>query len=168
MRTAIISGGVVFLSLWGLTIAALSGSLLPEVFEHFAPSLLRPASTAELGDSMGIFNGLLSSVAVLLALAAVVMQGKALHQQNAQHASALKVSALSTRLQFLNAEVERLGGQANSIDDQIKRATDAGQKSELYKIMRASRNKQLRLRDEAEQVNAQLTAMLETISTPIR
>jgi hypothetical protein len=156
---------LLFLGLWGFSLAVFSGSTLTESFNQFFPTLKLPDSTATLGDSLGVFDGLLSSVAVLLALLAVVLQGRALQQQNLQHERALKVSAISTKLQFLNAEVVRLGVQADSLEIQIERLQDGEKKTDLFKILRNSRNKQIRLREESEQANDQLTALLERIGS---
>ncbi len=101
---------------------------------------------------------------MLLALLAVVLQGRALQQQNLQHERALKVSAISTKLQFLNAEVVRLGVQADSLEIQIERLEEGEKKADRFKILRNTRNKQIRLREESEQVNDQLTALLKKIS----
>ena len=141
-----------------------SGSALTDYFHQFFSALKLPDSTATLGDSLGVFDGLLSSVAVLLALLAVVLQGRALQQQNLQHERALKVSAISTKLQFLNAEVVRLGVQADSLEIQIERLEEGEKKADRFKILRNTRNKQIRLREESEQVNDQLTALLKKIS----
>lgn len=101
MRIALSLLLVVFVAIW----IALGGYLVglyevPWVTE-LLPSLTLPKSTAELGDSYGILGILLSSVALILALAAILVQSR--HQIDSNI-----IGAFSTRQQFLLTECTRL------------------------------------------------------------
>lgn len=83
MKLLVIGVAVLIFGMW----LGLAGVLLGHVSIP-GMALQLPTSTAALGDSAGVLNGIFSSVAVVLALAAVLLQGKELKDstaaQNAQ------------------------------------------------------------------------------------
>lgn len=98
-------------------------------------SLDLPSNTAELGDSLGILNGLFSSLTIVLALVTVLLQGRELKEstgaQNQQAMALLeqleqqnisnKLNVLSIRLQFLINEIDRLQGILDKIDGNFEK-----------------------------------------------
>lgn len=136
-------------------------------FKYFSgnsASYKLPSSTAEFGDSLGVLNSLFSSLAVILALAAVIMQGKelkestavqnhqtkALIEQLSQQTTSNRINTLSIRLQYLMSETERL---------QLIMAKIAGDfdKEELFNNCN---RKKKRLQSEAEEIDSEMKSLL--------
>ncbi len=92
--------------IWGLFAAILLGyqpRWLPEKFLQ----LTRPGSLADFGQAFSSLDGLISSMALMLGLFAVLIQVK-------QSADANIINALTARLQFLLAEYDRLDNQIST------------------------------------------------------
>lgn len=96
------------LALWAFFASIFLGMLRPDWFPFGFLNLELPKSTADLGQSFSFFDGLLSSLALILGLAAIVIQ---IRQQSTSNT----IGALSTRLQFLMAEAERLEMQIKEL-----------------------------------------------------
>lgn len=102
MRFFIIISTLLFLSLWILSSLYYIG-----VIEIPFLTLKLPNSTAELGDSMGLLNGLFSSITVVLALIAIIYQNKELRDSTKaqdEQAIALNEQALALNKQLLQQQ----------------------------------------------------------------
>ena len=114
MKVIIFFIAALVVGLWCLLTLYLLGHISTDYI-----ALELPKTMAELGDSVGLLNGILSSAAVVLALVAVLLQGKELKKsteaQNEQ-ASALK-NQIDGQQQALNALTNQLKEQqkANQI-----------------------------------------------------
>jgi hypothetical protein len=108
MRLLIFSVALFIVGSWLALGSFLLGHTLIEGFV-----LKLPESTAELGDSAGILNGLFSSLAVVLALVAVLLQGKDLKESTAaQNAQAQSLAEqLENQKRVTKAIVEQLEQQ---------------------------------------------------------
>src|SRR5699024_1739293 len=79
---------------------------LPQSFTDMS----RPASTAAFGDSFSAIASLISAIALILGISAVIIQAK-------QNKDSNTISALTARQQFLLAETSRLEQQIQSLKD---------------------------------------------------
>ncbi len=144
--------------------AYLVGFIDLESLTAFVPSLALPKTTAELGDSFGIINGFFSSLVVAFALIAILFQGKELRHsmriQNTQSKALIeqlkhqevsnRITALSTRLEFLLSEA----GRMDKILDDIK---GHHEKMELFSNCREKKKKMLA---EAENIDDEIKRLL--------
>lgn len=89
------------LLLWLFSASIFLGQWRPSWLPVAFLSLDFPKTTADLGQSFSLLDGLLSSFALTLGLAAIVIQIR-------QQADSNVIGALSIRLQFLIAESDRL------------------------------------------------------------
>lgn len=93
----------------------------------------RPENMAQLGDSFGALNALFSSIALILALAAILIQSK--HQTVAN-----AIGGYSARQQFLIAECGRLENvleqlkQRGQYDPELFRNTAEKKKRYLFEV----------------------------------
>jgi hypothetical protein len=118
---------VIVLILWVGCLLLFLGHI-PLISDEFLKISL-PSTAAELGDTFGVVNGIFSGVAVVLALVAILIQGKELkastRAQNEQ-AKALdetvKLNALALRLQYLLSEVERMDRMLKDISGDSSKA----------------------------------------------
>jgi len=138
-------------------------------------SLAFPRTTSEAGDSLVVVEGLFSSLAVVLALVAVLLQGRdlkasalaqkdqavALEVQSSQQVDAIKMQAHSVRLQFLLSEVERLGETADRAHKEIQDCRDPGEISNKWDLVKNSRSKQKRYREECERAKIAMEEFLK-------
>lgn len=92
---------VFFVGLWVLVGMLLTKTYSPDWLPESIRSLTFPSSTADLGQSFSILDGLLSSMAIILGLIAIILQGK-------QQTDANIIGAYSARMQFLLADNDRL------------------------------------------------------------
>lgn len=94
---------IVAVLLWFVFATVLLGYAPGWLPERFA-RLERPSSLADFGQAFTLFDGLISSLALMLAIVAVLIQVK-------QNTDANVIGALTARLQFLLADYERLDRQ---------------------------------------------------------
>lgn len=150
-----------FMLLWGLLAALLVGYLplealssagLPATLVSALQKIELPTSTAALGDSMAVLDGLLSSVAIMLGLVAVLLQGRELRASNeAQREQAenlarqLKmqkrsndINAYATAMQALQWDAERLEKVVGRLSNEIKLLTDPEAKAKKEQIRKNS------------------------------
>ena len=103
-----------------------------------------PKSMAELGDSYGILGALFSSVALILALAAMLAQSR-------HHIDSNIIGGFSARQQFLLTECTRL-------EMDIKNLKASGEfKEDLFNNMVSKKSRYL---EEACQIDKKLKALL--------
>lgn len=113
-RFPLLVASIFLLLIWGAYFFVMVG-VLP------SPSILSqlkaPATMAELGDSLGVVNGLMSSLAVILALQTLVSQRRDSMRAGEEQAKyqeflleQLTIQTLSSRQSYLMGEEERLQG----------------------------------------------------------
>ncbi len=126
MRYIVIT--VILVGLWMVSSLYFLGQIPNEGMFKFLGALSLSKTTAELGDSFGLLNGLFSSLAVVIALIAIIIQGKELRESTraqSQQAEALtiqlkhqetsnRLAALSVKLQFTMSEVARMDSIINN------------------------------------------------------
>tara|TARA_R100001039_G_scaffold16461_1_gene9559 strand:+ start:136 stop:771 length:636 start_codon:yes stop_codon:yes gene_type:complete len=173
MRTTIFISIIISIGVWIAAVLIFYGILpLPAGGEI---GLSFPETTSEAGDSLVAVEGIFSSVAVVLALIAVLLQGRelkastfaqreqaaALQVQSSQQIDAIKMQAHSVRLQFLLSEIERLGNIADKTRSEIEECDDTEEKRKKWDLVRNSRNKQNRYREECEQATVAMEHFLK-------
>jgi hypothetical protein len=150
--------------LWLLITIYLIGYLDVDWIPSIIKKLGLPASTAELGDSLGLLNGLLSGLTVIFALIAVLIQGKELRntskaqqlqatvliEQLKQQEVSNHLNVLSVRLQFLLSEISRMDLILNNINGQME-------KGELFNNCSAKKKRHI---EEAEFIDNQMKSLL--------
>lgn len=141
-----------FLIIVSVVIWGTYGAHLLNIFEipfisKVLPNTFHPNTAAELGDALGILSSLLSPIALILALSALIIQSK---QQTASN----NIGALSVRQQYLLFEHERL---ETSIDKLVN--------SEIYDrpLFDNMVAKKKRYRLEAEELDGKIAKLLEGI-----
>lgn len=166
-----------FFILWLLSIAFLSGLIQFDWIPLKIKDLVFPESFESLGNAMGTLDGLFSSIAIVLGLIAILFQGrelkastdaqalqaKALAEQISQQQASNELVACGVRLQFLNAEINYLESKISSMVDDANLSTEAGKSKradDLWKIIKASRNKLTRYRTEAEKIDRKIQLLL--------
>ncbi|WP_138774436.1 hypothetical protein [Desulfohalovibrio reitneri] len=148
----------------------------------YISELSLPESTSELGDSIAIIDGLFSSLAIVLGLVAVLIQGKelkestkaqidqytALKEQKEQQDKANLLNAYTAQITFLKFEMGRLEDTIQSektkLDelnknkekncDQIKRSWD---------LIKNSNNLKQRHLNKYKLINEEIEKLLSTL-----
>lgn len=127
--------------------AVLLGNYVPLWLPTSFSALARPTSIADLGQSFSLFDGLFSSLALVLGLTAVLIQIR-------QQADSNVIGAFSARQQFLLAECDRLEQQIQSLKNSGKPDTS------LFTNMV---EKKKRLLDESKKIDGRLKELLNQI-----
>lgn len=130
---------------WFLFGMYLVGLIDLSILSTIGAELDLPKTTAELGDSFGVFSALLSSLALILAIAAMIIQSK-------QQTDSNVLGAYSARQQFLLSECDRLESEINKLKQSSK------YDSQLFKNMV---NKKKRLLEEANNIDNVIRKLLE-------
>ncbi len=177
MRTIVFFTFLTFLLLWVSLAALLTGYIPIEYFPENIRHLSLPKSTSDLGDSLTILDGIFTSIAIVLGLIAILLQGKELkestkaqteqahslsiqiHQQN----SANVLGAYAARLQFLLTEVERLEKQIDKLISQTNNETNGEKKEEKWKIIKNSRALQINYRNQSKEIDGKIQSLLSSI-----
>ena len=166
-----------FIVLWLLTIALLTGVIPNAWLPDFLTQLELPNSFALLGEAMGTLDGLFNSIAIVLGLIAILLQGRelkastdaqtlqadALRKQIEQQEKANCLNAYSVRLSYLTAEVEHLEKMITEMLEQTTHHKNNGNKEkvgELWEIIKRSREKQQNFRRQAQEIDAQMQQLL--------
>lgn len=110
-------------------------------------NLSLPKSAADFGQAMGAVDGILSSIALVLGLLAVLIQVR-------QTADANLIGALSARSEFLRAKCDEL-------ESNIQKLKLKGDYNE--KLFNNMVNKKKELGDEAKEIDAKLQLLLKRI-----
>lgn len=113
MRTIVIFSAILFVGLWIASVYVLLGAEWSNFFD-----LEYPASTSDLGESLGVLNGLLSSIAIVLALLAVLIQSKEL--KDSTKAQNQQAEALKKQLEQQQSITEAQLKQAEAIAQQLE------------------------------------------------
>lgn len=161
MKLMIFFLSMAFLGVWLAFNLYLLGYISIDGFES---NLTLPKNTAELGDSLGVLNGLLSAIAVIFALIAILLQGKelkestkaqnlqakALTDQLKQQAISHRLNVLAIRLQYLRSEIDRMQQIIKSVD---------GDKDQA-KLFNNCVLKKKRYLDESEKINREMESSM--------
>ena len=166
---------MIFLGLWLFSIAYLTGyiptNFLPQNFSNLA----LPTTTSQLGDSLSILDGIFTSIAILLGLVAILLQGKelkestraqtlqakSLEKQIIQQKESNQLGAYTVRLTYLVAEADRLENQITSLLKITKdKNKDSKAISEAWKIIKNSRNLQLKGVEEIKDIDNKIKVLL--------
>lgn len=176
--TVLMAGALI--GLWIVSVAHLTGYM-----DVAFIGLDLPASTAELGDSMGMLNGLFSSLAVILALVTVLFQSKELrdstraqneqaralgeqllHQrqmamsqlkQSSAIASQLEQQQISNRIVGLASRQKFLLSEMSRMDMILKDIYGDRTKEELFNNCNAKKKK---YQKEAQEIDVQIKSIL--------
>lgn len=170
MRFFIIISTLLFLSLWILSSLYYIG-----VIEIPFLTLKLPNSTAELGDSMGLLNGLFSSITVVLALIAIIYQNKELRdstkaqdeqalalnkqllQQQKYSEIQLEKQQISNKIIALAARQKFIISEANRLSETIIELHDSFEQKELFNNCVYKKS---RLREEANKIDEDMKFLL--------
>ena len=166
-----------FLFVWFVYILYLTGYIPEEQIPDKFTQLKLPKTTAELGDSLALIDSLFASVALVLGLVAILIQGKELKASTKAQTSQAKtlelqikqqqdsnlLGAYSVRQTFLLSDCERLNNQIESLVSQELKETNTEKKSELWKLIKNSRNKERKQREESKKIDANIENLLNKI-----
>ncbi len=111
-------------------------------------NLSLPKSAADFGQAMGAVDGILSSIALVLGLLAVLIQVR-------QTADANLIGALSARSEFLRAKCDELESNIQKL-----KKDEGDYNKNLFDNMV---NKKKKLGDEAKEIDAKLQLLLKRI-----
>ena len=178
MRTAIGALLALCLVFWFGFALILSGFLKFDEVDLLFPAIRFPETTGEIGASLNIIQGIFSSLAVVLALVAVFIQGKELKEStSAQREQAralsnqlelqnevIRLNAYSTRLQFLVAEIERLENQILKLVTEVESSDGQGDDKKKWDIIRSSRKLQISYRKDAKEIDQSIVLYLNASS----
>lgn len=177
MRIFIVAVLIAFIVFWLLAIGLFSGVIPSHWLPSFLASLSRPDSFSGLGEAMGTLDGLFSSIAIVLGLIAILLQGKelraateaqalqakALTEQICQQQASNRLGAFTARLSFLSAEIEHMENKIFTMVEQVETPKENASKeaiAELWGIIKNTRNKQKRYRMQAEEIDLLIQRML--------
>lgn len=174
MRKTTLFASLFFVGLWVIFALYLTGAYQPEWLPSNIKVLSRPKSTAELGDSFAMLDGLFSSIAVVLGLIAILLQGRelraatqaqtnqviALTLQIKEQESSNKLSAYAARLQYLIAEMERLDSQIDKLRKEAEVLPSGDAKSEKWEIIKNSRGLHGAYKKQAKDIDQKIQELL--------
>ncbi|MCE5163740.1 hypothetical protein [Plesiomonas sp. PI-19] len=138
---------VLALLLWFMFAGFLLGIYQPEWLPSSLIHLSRPKSLADLGQSFSTLEGLISSLALMLGLIAIIIQTK-------QNADSNIIGAFSARLQYLLSDCERLENQIQSLKSSCRFDQN------LFNNMVEKKKRQL---DEAKAIDEKIKSLLNNI-----
>jgi hypothetical protein len=147
MKKIITISVLLFVGLWVLVGMLLTKTYYPDWIPQSIRSLTFPSSTADLGQSFSILDGLLSSIAIILGLIAIILQGK-------QQTDANVIGAYSARMQFLLSDNERLQTDISNL------IASAKYDKNLLENMSAKKSRQLL---EASEIDKKIKKLLENL-----
>jgi len=165
---------MMFLLMWLCLLAYLTGYIPQDLVPANLTKLTLPTSTTQLGDSLAVLDGLFTSIAIVLGLVAILLQGRELKEstkaqteqahslsiQIGQQEASNRLGAFGARLQFLLTEADRLDTQVDSLIQQVETESDTDKKTELWNIIKNSRNKQSEHRNQAKEIDGKIQMLL--------
>jgi hypothetical protein len=174
MKTTVLVFALCSALLWLALGAYLVGAHEAEWIAKYFSNLKRPTSTAELGDSLAILGGLFSTVAVVLGLIAILLQGRELRlstmaqtQQSAVMTQQIKqqiqsnvLAAYAARLQYLRSEMERLDAQIEKLVPIANQLPNGADKTEKWDIIRNSRNLFTDYKNQAKAIDGKISSLV--------
>lgn len=147
MKKLLVSALLLATFVWLTFAAILLGVYRPSWLPLSFLALARPGTLADFGQAFSALDGLLSSLALMLGLIAVVIQTK-------QSADSNVIGAFSARLQYLLADSERLEQQIQALKERGR--FDAS----LFNNMVEKKKRQL---DEAKSIDERIRKLLDNI-----
>lgn len=147
MKKLLIFALVLATFMWLAFAAILLGTYQPSLLPTSFLGLTKPSSLADFGQAFSALDGLISSLALMLGLIAVVIQAK-------QSADSNVIGAFSARLQYLLADSDRLEQQIQA----LKASSKFDQN--LFNNMVEKKKRQL---DEAKSIDEKIRKLLEQI-----
>ena len=177
MRSIVFMTFMMFLLMWLCLLAYLTGYIPQDLVPANLTKLTLPTSTTQLGDSLAVLDGLFTSIAIVLGLVAILLQGRELKEstkaqteqahslsiQIGQQEASNRLGAFGARLQFLLTEADRLDTQVDSLIQQVETESDTDKKTELWNIIKNSRNKQSEHRNQAKEIDGKIQQLLEVV-----
>jgi hypothetical protein len=174
MKKYTVFTSLLFICLWLLFGAYLLGIYHPVWLSKDIESLVKPKSMAELGESFSTLGSLLSAIAVVIGLLAVLLQGselrqttvaqveqsKALTHQLMQQEHSNRLSAYAARLQFLTSEMTRLETMIEKLLFEVEKLPGGETKSEKWDVIKNSRNLFTSYKNQAKEIDEQIQALL--------
>lgn len=168
---------IVFVALWLVAIALFAGMIPVDWLPDSLAKLGTSSSFEGLGDAMATLDGLFSSIAILLGLVAILLQGRelqastqaqteqseALSRQILQQEDSNRLGAYSARLQFLSAEIEHLESRIPGMIEKAngyKQTQEQDKADELWDIIKNTRGKIERYRKEAGHIDEKIKSLL--------
>ncbi len=124
-----------------LITGAIKVDILPESFQR----LTKPNSIADFGQAFSAFDGLISSITLIIGLIAII-------SQSTQSTQANRISAYTARLQFLIADSERIELLIQSLKLQ------SNYNQALFSNLAKKKARQL---EEAQKLDIELKKLLE-------
>ena len=179
MRNLVISFCVLaIIVFWVLTLLVLIGTYQIDQIEPLFGLVRRPKNTAELGDSLNIFVGLISTLTMLVAVYAVRLQAKALeasiNSQNDQQRALTEQLArqeITSLIASYTAQIQMLASDRQwyqHLIDQYRAIregqTDPAKQQETQDKMDRCRKRNSEIKDSMNELNqkvAILSARLE-------
>lgn len=167
----------IFILLWLISIALFSGLITSEWLPEALLNLKLPSNFDELGGAMSTLDGLFSSIAIILGLIAILLQGrelkasteaqalqaKALTQQIEQQEAANLLGAYSARLTYLSAEIEMMENNIKNMVDQVQSPNLSWSDEKIkekWEIIKNTRSKQQRYRQETIDIDSRVQELL--------
>ncbi|MDY0300863.1 MAG: hypothetical protein RBQ99_04660 [Trichlorobacter sp.] len=144
MKKILITALLVATVLWALYALVLLGILRPAILPPAFLALTLPTTVAEFGQAFSALEGLISSLALMLGLIAVVIQSK-------HSADANLIGALTARQQFLVADCDRLENDIQRLKKSINYD---------HNTLRKMSGKKSRQLDEADAIAKRLNTLI--------
>ena len=174
MRSIVFITFMAFLLMWLCLLTYLTGYIPQELIPANLASMTLPKTTTELGDSLAILDGLFTSIAIVLGLIAILLQGRELKEstkaqteqahslsvQIGQQDASNRLGAFGARLQFLLTEADRLDTQVDNLMRQVETESNTEKKTELWNIIKNSRNLQGEHRKQAKEIDGKIQQLL--------
>lgn len=168
---------ILFVALWLTAIALFAGMIPADWLPDSLAGMAVSESFEGIGNAMATLDGLFSSIAILLGLVAILLQGRelkastqaqteqseALSRQILQQEASNRLGACAARLQFLSAEIEHLESRIPGMKEQAdscKQNQKLDKADELWNIIKNTRGKIERYRKEAESIDQKIQSLL--------
>ncbi|MEE2730758.1 MAG: hypothetical protein VYA55_08035 [Pseudomonadota bacterium] len=167
---------------WVVMLAFLVGALKSDWLAPYLKHIKFPTSAAELGDSLNIFVGLISTFTVLVAVYAVILQSRslkhtvaaqreqeqALLQQMQRQEIMLQISSYTARIQILASDREWYQHLIDRYREIRELERDETKRQEAHDKMTRCQNVNKEIKDKMNELSAaldKLTQRLEVGST---
>ena len=178
MKSAIFLIFSIFVIIWLSFTGVILGIIPTEFLADTLKPLAVPTTTAELGSSYAIINGLFLSCAVALGLVAVFAQGQALQKflkkqneetaaltfQIAQQNDASKLSALTAQLNYYQVESERIDLRINDLlmnQEIAKREKNDLKEREYWPLIKKARENRAKNDVITQELNVKILQIVE-------
>lgn len=164
---------------WLIMLAFMVGVLQSEWLAPYLKHIKFPTSTAELGDSLNIFVGLISTFTVLVAVYAVILQSRslklsiasqreqeqALLQQMRRQEIMLQISSYTARIQILASDREWYQKLIDSYREIRESEKDEEKRQLAHEKMTRCQNVNKEIKDKMNQLSTALDALARQLTT---